>query len=147
MPSDQVHQRIIVGSDGSDGSRQAIDWALTHANPQDSIEIVRTWSLPVSVPQAGLAFDPKMFEDAAKDSLKGDLEFAQSQHPEKTNVSGRTTHSRPGAGLRMAAETADLLVVGTRGHGGFVGLLLGSTSAYLAHHTPCPLVIVPSDTE
>jgi nucleotide-binding universal stress UspA family protein len=49
--------------------------------------------------------------------------------------------------LIEAAGNADLLVVGSRGHGGFVGLLLGSVSAQCAHHAPCPVVIVPVPTE
>lgn len=49
----------------------------------------------------------------------------------------------PAQVLVEAAQGADLLVVGTRGHGGFTGLLLGSVSQQAAHHAPCPVVIVP----
>jgi nucleotide-binding universal stress UspA family protein len=53
-------------------------------------------------------------------------------------------HGGAAAVLLEQAVGAALLVVGTRGHGGFVGLLLGSVSAQCAHHAPCPLVIVPA---
>ena len=52
----------------------------------------------------------------------------------------------PGAALVERAKGADLVVVGTRGHGGFTGLMLGSVSHQVTHHAPCPVVIVRGDT-
>lgn len=59
------------------------------------------------------------------------------------NITKRVIHGSPAATLIDEARNADLLVVGTRGLGGFKGLLLGSVSHHLANHAPCPLVIVP----
>ncbi len=54
-----------------------------------------------------------------------------------------TVHGAPARVLLQAAEGATALVVGSRGHGGFVGLLLGSVSQQCSHHAPCPVVVVP----
>jgi nucleotide-binding universal stress UspA family protein len=58
-------------------------------------------------------------------------------------VERSVVHGAPAAVLIEAAADADELVVGTRGHGGFVGLLLGSVGQQCTHHAPCPVVIVP----
>jgi len=84
-----------------------------------------------------------MSESAAA-VLERELHLLQSRHHDLPPITVRAIHGHPGQALLEAAKDAELLVVGTRGHGGFAGLLLGSTSTYLAHHAPCPLVIVPA---
>ena len=61
------------------------------------------------------------------------------------DVRGELVEGPPASGLLEAARDADLLVVGSRGHGGFASLLLGSVSQQVSHHAPCPVVIVPEE--
>jgi nucleotide-binding universal stress UspA family protein len=59
-------------------------------------------------------------------------------------VASRVVQGAPATTLLQAAKNTDLLVIGRRGHGGFMGLLLGSVAQHVAHHAPCPVVLVPA---
>lgn len=142
--ADSDGAKIVVGIDGSTGAHAAIDWALSHAQANDQIEIIHTWTDPAMPAEIGMAFDPQIFADSAAAVLDAEMELIRERNSD-IQIEGRCIRGHPGSALIEAAKDADLLVVGTRGHGGFVGLLLGSTSTYLAHHATCPLLIVPSD--
>lgn len=94
--------------------------------------------------EAGISIDASVIYVTAAAVLEHELQLLQSRHPKLPPITTRAIQGHPGHALLDAAKDADLLVVGTRGHGGFAGLLLGFTSTYLAHHAPCPLVIVPA---
>lgn len=142
--TDAAGERIVVGVDGSPDARQALEWAITHAGPTDTIDIVHTWHQPIMAVEAGMAIDSSVLAESAAAVLQRELHLLQSRLPDLPTITPRAINGHAGQALLEAAEGADLLVVGTRGHGGFTGLLLGSTSTYLAHHSPCPLVIVPA---
>jgi nucleotide-binding universal stress UspA family protein len=136
---------IVVGIDGSDQSRRALEWALEEARLRRlPLRVVHTWTYPRS---AGFAYvsaemiDPSFLSNAASDVLDetvGDvLGDATDVQIEKKVVEGAAARV-----LVEEAQGAELLVVGSRGHGGFSGLLLGSVSQQCAHHAPCPVVIV-----
>jgi len=140
-----VMQRVVVGVDGSESSQVALRWALDDAlRRQAQLEVVVAWQYPTGSPMlSGVGFDALELEVVAKTQLTDCLN--------RVDVSGLPSPVKEfvvaGAAvpaLRAAAEGADLLVVGSRGYGGFAGLLLGSVSAQLSHHAPCPLVIVPA---
>jgi len=137
-------ERIVVGVDGSPDARRAIQWAINHARPTDSIDLVHTWEQPVIAAEAGMAIDPSALSESAAAVLERELHLLLGTHRDLPPLNMRPIQGHPGQALLEAAKDADLLVVGTRGHGGFTGLLLGSTSTYLAHHARCPLVIVPA---
>jgi nucleotide-binding universal stress UspA family protein len=79
----------------------------------------------------------------AREFLEATVAEAKAAEPE-LDVIGELAEMRPAAALLAAARDADLLVVGSRGHGGFAGLLLGSVSSQCVHHAPCPVVVVPA---
>ena len=138
-------KKIVVGVDGSEGSQQALHWAINEAKIRGSeIEIVHTWNFtPPLDPVGGYVLIPdKDFQDSAQlvvdNVLKSVSEMASSV--------AISTHVERGSASQILlnhAKTAELLVVGRRGHGGFIGLLLGSTAAQVSHHAQCPVVIVP----
>jgi nucleotide-binding universal stress UspA family protein len=137
----QSHHRIVVGIDGSECSLTALHWAAQQAHLTGlSLDVVMSWEWP----QYGTGFilpdnyDPesdahKMLEDAIQ-KVQGDFDGVQF-HPV-------TVEGHPAPALVEAARGADLLVVGSRGHGEFSGMLLGSVSEYCAHHVSCPITIV-----
>lgn len=141
-------QRIVVGVDGSPGSINALRWALGQARRTGArLQLVNAWSYPYSVAPMAIAIPmpttdemahvasstlKSAMEDLGGDSLEVDVEY--------TIVEGSAAEA-----LVNAAAGAALLVVGSRGLGGFSRLLLGSVSHHAAHHTPCPIVIVPHD--
>jgi nucleotide-binding universal stress UspA family protein len=140
--------RIVVGVDGSEPSRAALQWAVDEAcRRQAQLETVHVWQYPNVYATTGafsaFVFDSSELEAAAKaelDEIVATVDASGLASPIiQTVVSGV-----PASVLLEKAQDADVLVVGSRGRGGFAGLLLGSVSQQLAHHAHCPLVIVPA---
>jgi nucleotide-binding universal stress UspA family protein len=136
--------RIVVGVDGSEGSDRALAFALDEGRLRDwEVEVVHAWCYPA------VAFSPFV---PTPNLSQADLEDAGNEVLDQALARANTAGARVTRLLVMGgsapvllevATSADLLVVGTRGHGGFTGLMLGSTSQHCAHHPPCPVVIVP----
>jgi len=139
---------IVVGVDGSDGSQAALEWARREAGHIRPIRPVFTWKYPYTVwLPAGIGGVPAPSEElmqadaeAAASLAMGSLDDADVEDP-------IVTRGDAGAVLVEHAETAELLVVGSRGHGTLTRALVGSVSRYCADHTPVPLVIVPEDDD
>lgn len=138
--------KIVVGIDGSEESKNALRWALEEARLRSAeVVAVHAWEAPPAMPEPGPApgFDlvailPEVQEAGERlvttvvNEVVGDSDVTV----EPVAIAGP-----PASVLVDAARDADMLVVGSRGHGGFTALLLGSVSQQLAHHAPCPLVI------
>lgn len=139
--------KIVVGVDGSENARRALQWAIDEGRLRSwAVEAVHAWSYPYAggteiVP---LTIDLSMIESAAREVLDTAVDSTDgSGLPSpvvRTLINGGAARA-----LLDASKDADLLVVGSRGRGGFTGLLLGSVSQSAVHHAPCPVVIVPTD--
>jgi nucleotide-binding universal stress UspA family protein len=136
--------RIVVGVDGSDTARHALQWALEAGRlHQASVNVVHAWDLPAIVgePRLGVPFNSRSWEAYARKTLDGAVEAVDTSGlhaPLKRTLE----RGNAAAVLLQAADNADLVVVGSRGRGGFLGLLLGSVSHHLAHHANCPVVVL-----
>ncbi|MFF4603238.1 universal stress protein [Streptomyces sp. NPDC001339] len=137
---------IVVGVDGSESSKEALRWAvhqgrLTHC----PVHAVIAWEYPplfgsigwLDAPQE-LAPDAKVWAGQSLDRAVEEVVGAAEAARIRTTVA----YGTPAAVLLEAAEDAALLVVGSRGHGGFTGALLGSVSWHCTQHAPCPVVVV-----
>ena len=137
---------IVVGIDGSEGAEKALAFALAEAGiHQAAVKAVSAWSVPASVYASGMTpvmVDPADFENAAKDALDSSLERAGAAKA-GVSVTPIVREGHPADVLVAESADADLLVVGSRGLGGFRGLLLGSVGQECAHHATCPVTIVP----
>jgi len=140
--------RIVVGVDGSEGSLQALRFAAEEARFRNGqLETVAVWEYPAGL-YAGEGWAVATTEALDQARVHAERSLAAAVDGlgpalEGVRVEQRVIEGRPAAALLKQAEGADLLVVGSRGHSGFVGLLLGSVSQQCAHHAPCPVVIVP----
>jgi nucleotide-binding universal stress UspA family protein len=134
-------RRIVVGVDGSDASHRALQWAVDEARLRSaSLCVVHAWSVaPVALP---FVVDMTGVEEAAKAILDRSLESVDTSDLDP-QISRQLTLGGAGPALLDAAEDADLVVVGSRGLGGFKELLLGSVSHRLALHARCPVVVIP----
>jgi nucleotide-binding universal stress UspA family protein len=141
-------ERIVVGVDGSDHARRALKWAIAEANAhQAQLIVVSAWQIPSVVltsPVATAAYDDEVWRQAATDDMEAAL---QSVAPDglPARLDRQITEGPPAKVLVDAGKDADMIVVGSRGRGGFAGLLLGSVSQHVAHHASCPVVIVPDE--
>jgi nucleotide-binding universal stress UspA family protein len=138
---------IVVGVDGSDSSIDALRWAVGQAELTGaSLEIVTAWKFQLSYgfsPTWPSDFDPP--KDAGR-MLSEIIERELKDHDELT-VRKTVIEGYPAPVLLEAAEHADLLVVGSRGHGAFAGMLLGSVSEHCTSHAKCPVVVVRHQRE
>jgi nucleotide-binding universal stress UspA family protein len=144
MAAAQQHgdRRIAVGVDGSPSSREALRWAVRQAALTGSVvDAVIAWHDPASYGgYAWLIADTSYAEVAAK-TLSEAVDSTITAGGSVT-VRQRVMAGNPACVLLDAAEDADLLVVGSRGHGGFAGMLLGSVSEHCVRHSPCPVVVI-----
>ena len=135
--------RIVVGVDGSDLAGAALRFAVAEARLRGAtLEIVTAWYEPYVAPtMAAVAVDPTLLEEGADKTLDAALAGIDTAG---VQIERSVRRGRPAEALLEAARDADLLVVGSRGRGGFTGLLLGSVSAHLIAHASCPVLVVPS---
>jgi nucleotide-binding universal stress UspA family protein len=139
---------IVVGVDGSESAKAALRFALEEAQIRSlDVRAVAAWHIPA--PAYGGAFDPGLadeLEEAARATLERVLTEAGAEAA-GVHVELVVREGAPARVLLDAADDANLLVVGSRGLGGFRGLLLGSVSQQCSQHAPCPVVIVPHERE
>jgi len=138
--SDQSPQ-IVVAVDGSPSSEQALRWAVRQAAATGAeVHAVHAWHLPDLYGWGAVIDDVDWAENARlvlDRALAEALEPAVAAGVHRHVVEGHATQV-----LLDAAADADLLVVGSRGHGGFAGMLLGSVSQHVVAHAACPVVVV-----
>ncbi len=149
-------KRIIVGIDGSASAKEALGWAIEHANSQDTITAVHTWSMYLVGGMESPYVNPADYEVLARQSADAIVEEVlqavvgadgQPMGDDAPKLLTEVRHGHPGRILIEMSEDADMIVVGSRGLGGFRGLLLGSVSTYVVHHAKCPVVVVPMTEE
>jgi nucleotide-binding universal stress UspA family protein len=135
-------KRIVVGVDGSPSSVHALEWAIHQAElTGDVIDAVNAWHFPndYGMPVGDLpdfaGLGAEILDKAIAEARNATGQAAAEIHP-------HVVEGNPAQALLDLAKGADLLVVGSRGHGGFTGALLGSVSQHVVHHAPCPVVVV-----
>ena len=138
--------RIVVGIDGSPGSLHALSWAGREARVRNAtLEVVAAWTYPTPVLLVPVAPDPpqvKTLRKHAREMIEHALEKV-ADDVDGVDVDLRVVEGDTSAVLLERAKGADLLVVGSRGLGGFRGLLLGSVSQQCVQHATSPVVVVP----
>ncbi len=139
---------IVVGVDSSEGGKAALRFALDEARlRQATLRVVHTWHFGAvglsgiegfaPVGAADLS-DLRRTAEVALDAILHEV----APHPEGVTIERHVVEGAAATVLIDASRDADLLVVGSRGHGGFAGLLLGSVGQQCAHHAACPVTIV-----
>lgn len=133
---------IVVGVDGSESSRDALVWAADEARRSGaSLRVVMSWEWPYGF--YGPAPLPPEYEyhTDSKSILHEAIHKSLGDHPD-LQVTAIVEEGRPAPILLKQAIGADLLVVGSRGHGAFSGMLIGSVSSHCVSHASCPVVVV-----
>jgi nucleotide-binding universal stress UspA family protein len=144
-PSAHDGPTVVVGVDGSKASARAIDFAFEQADSsQATVIAVHAWTSPFLTYEDGastLQFDEEQVRAESELLVAESVAGAAADHPDVR----WTTELVPGSAaeaLVRRSESADLVVVGSRGRGGFTGLLLGSVGQSVLHHVHCPIAIV-----
>jgi nucleotide-binding universal stress UspA family protein len=142
--------RIVVGVDGSPSSRAALRWAVRQAKfTGATVDAVIAWQIPLMLQNYSWA--PIYLEEAG-DFAEGarkriDAVISEEVAPaDSPLIRSQVVHGHPAQMLLAAAAGADLLVVGSRGHGSFADALLGSVGQHCAHHAHCPVLIMRGES-
>jgi nucleotide-binding universal stress UspA family protein len=138
---DHVADAVVVGFDGSEAATAAVDWAAAQAELSgERLELVSAWEYPSSwgnVIPLPSDFDPAADAQAMLDPV---VDRLGTEHP-GLKVHAHVIEGRPAEVLIEASRHAALLVVASRGHGSFSGLLLGSVSLQCVTHAACPVLV------
>ncbi|HLU30042.1 MAG TPA: universal stress protein [Glycomyces sp.] len=134
--------RIVVGVDGSPPSVAALRWALGQAELTGAVvEAINVWEPPTVWGDVVPVYPGDDPAGTARENLDAIVEEVASEYA-AVEVRREVVQGHPAKGLLRHAEGATLLVVGSRGHGGFVGALLGSVSQHCIQHATCPVVVI-----
>jgi nucleotide-binding universal stress UspA family protein len=136
---------ILVGVDGSRGSRKALAWAAAEAAEHGAeLIVVHVWERTLPPAAGNPAVPAGHASETSQDAADELVQIVKEELGEDPPVVAqpRVKRGRPAEVLIEESAGADLLVVGTRGHGGFAGLLLGSVSQHVAAYAQCPVTVV-----
>ena len=138
----ESRRRIVVGVDGSPASLAALEWAVRQASLTGSVvEAVTAWQFPATY--GGYPVDAGTDWQANAQAIQ-ETAVKEALGDEASALVRRVAEGHSVRVLLDAAAGAELLVVGSRGHGGFTGMLLGSVSEHVVAHAPCAVVVVKS---
>ncbi|MFE7765330.1 universal stress protein [Streptomyces sp. NPDC057438] len=139
-------RRIVVGVDGSPASYEALRWAVQQAQLTGArLEAWGVYDVPGAAGWSGHVVDATYDAVQARQALSDEIRAVLAR-ADDVPLEEHVSPGNPARVLTEASEGADLLVVGSRGRGGFASLLLGSVSQQCAMHAACPVVIVRSAT-
>ena len=137
---------VVVGHDGSSSADRALTFAAEEARLRGlPLHVVRAWSMtstprPKTVPHGGVASEEEYTAAITESLTAAVLRVLGADH--RLDVRLHVVHGASAATLVAASKRADLLVVASRGRGGFSGLLVGSTSEQVVRHADCPVVVL-----
>ncbi|MYS13262.1 universal stress protein [Streptomyces sp. SID4982] len=145
MDTEVTEPRVVVGVDGSPSSYAALRWAVRYASLVGGIvEAVAVWELPGLYGWSAPAVDLDVDVEEAEQRMRQELaEVLGAEGAD--SVRSHLVHGNAADVLLRAAQGAEVLVVGSRGRGGFARALLGSVSQHVSQHATCPIVIVRPD--
>jgi len=136
---------IVVGVDGSKHAEDALEFAAEEASLRGArLLIVCAWESSAMIAPMGAGYTAEFLEafiDSAESIVRAAVARVAELQP-SVACEGKSAQGHPAEVLLKEAEQADMIVVGNRGHGEFVGLLLGSVTQHVVHHAHCPVVVV-----
>lgn len=148
MNAHEPARRIFAGVDGSSGSIAALRWAWKEAQLRGiGLDVVACWQYPVGPAIAPPPVSAHDLEQVVRQEAEAAIQAVVGSERTAADVVLTVLEGSPSLRLLDLGATAEMIVVGSRGRGGFAGLLLGSVSQHLAQHAPCPVVIVHSASE
>jgi nucleotide-binding universal stress UspA family protein len=147
-PTEDRGRRIVVGVDGSPNGTSALRWAMTQAKLTGaSIETVTAWHDPPMIGyshgRSPVMHDGESVATTAEKILTETVADIARQQDHRVEIRTRVVQGHPAQVLLEAATGAQMLIVGSRGHGALAGPLLGSVSRHCVQHAPCPVLVVP----
>ena len=140
---------IVVGVDNSTHSQRALDWAINEAAirkaPLTVVTVIQEIAGWYGVPLPNMADAPlaEKIGKAVREQVEAAVARLDEPGPESIKV--RSLTGSPSQRILAVAADADMIVLGSRGSGGFAKLMLGSVSSQVTQHAHCPVVIIPAD--
>lgn len=148
MTSEGKAECVVVGVDGSPASAKAMAWAARYAEALGaSVRAVLAWHYPAAAGPAPIGVAPASVSGEVEQNKHAELDKAVAAtfgDPPRVPVQTKVVYGHPAQVLLDEARDADLLVVGSRGYGGFTGMMLGSVSTHCVTHATCPVTVVHS---